>query len=157
MSEEELEKRKHRIIKRDVPAIKGILETIVDPDDLNGLAHQLTEVIAIGGNIATILPESQAILGHAKYNAMKMAKASNEKISPTELKMVVEGCSSNASGEAVITFEPPIRNSPADNASITITKPKTVMMLSDDEQINWTNAESILLSGLTFSFSEVSS
>ena len=91
MSEEELEKRKHRIIKRDVPAIKGILETIVDPDDLNGLAHQLTEVIAIGGNIATILPESQAILGHAKYNAMKMAKASNEKISPTELKMVVEG------------------------------------------------------------------
>lgn len=49
-----------------------------------------------------------------------------------ELKMCVTDCNSNASGQATITFEPPLRSSPADNAAITTTRPTTLFMLDDD-------------------------
>lgn len=51
-----------------------------------------------------------------------------------ELKLITAPCDSNGSGEATLTFEPPLRSAPADNASITLTKPTAVFRLVDDEQ-----------------------
>lgn len=51
-----------------------------------------------------------------------------------ELKIVTAVAASDGSGNATITFEPPLRSSPADNAVITVTKPTCIMRLADDEQ-----------------------
>ena len=51
-----------------------------------------------------------------------------------ELKLVTAVCASDASGNATITFEPPLRTSPPDNAQIVTSAPKCVMRLLDDEQ-----------------------
>jgi len=72
-----------------------------------------------------------------------------------ELKMVMETAVSNNTGLSTITFDPPIRNSPAANSNIIIEKPKCIMRLEDDGQISWDNSETILLSGLSFSCVEV--
>ncbi|MEJ1353086.1 MAG: hypothetical protein RPU13_13835 [Candidatus Sedimenticola sp. (ex Thyasira tokunagai)] len=51
-----------------------------------------------------------------------------------ELKMVVADADSDAGGNATLVIEPPLRNSPLDNAPITITRPTAKFMLVDDEQ-----------------------
>lgn len=48
-----------------------------------------------------------------------------------ELKMCVADCNSDGSGNATITFEPPLRAAPADNAAITVTNPTTTFMLTE--------------------------
>ncbi len=53
-----------------------------------------------------------------------------------ELKMVVATADSDANGNATIVFEPPLRTSPADQATITVDKPTAVMML-DHPEIGW--------------------
>lgn len=50
-----------------------------------------------------------------------------------ELKMVTDDVTSNASGLATIPVSPPFRRAPADNAAITLNKPRATMMLSADE------------------------
>lgn len=60
-----------------------------------------------------------------------------------ELKMVVADVSSNGAGEAAITFEPPLRASPADNAAITTTRPTATFML-DDDAMRWATRAPIL-------------
>lgn len=72
-----------------------------------------------------------------------------------ELKMVTSSFYSNSSGKGSIEFEPPLRQTPIDSSNIILTEPTCVMRLSDDEQITWLNAESILLSGITISCTEV--
>ncbi len=54
-----------------------------------------------------------------------------------ELKMVVADATANGSGEMSVTFEPPLRASPADNAAITTTRPTALFMLESDESM-WT-------------------
>lgn len=54
-----------------------------------------------------------------------------------ELKMVVEDVNSDAGGLAAITFEPPFRSSPADNATITVNQAPAIMRLKDDGQTRW--------------------
>lgn len=54
-----------------------------------------------------------------------------------ELKMVTADCNSNGSGQCTVTFEPPLRSSPADNAAITVTRPTCTMMLTGDDQTKW--------------------
>lgn len=49
-----------------------------------------------------------------------------------ELKMVVSDVVTNSVGAASITFEPPLRSSPADNSSITVNKPTATFMLTED-------------------------
>jgi len=49
-----------------------------------------------------------------------------------ELKVVVADVTANGSGEMTLTFEPPLRASPGDNATVTLTQPKATMMLEDD-------------------------
>lgn len=55
----------------------------------------------------------------------------------TALHRCVIDSSSNGSGEATLTFEPPLRASPADNAAVTVTNPVAVGMLVDDQQAGW--------------------
>ena len=50
-----------------------------------------------------------------------------------ELKMVVASATANGSGEMTLTIEPPLRASPADNATVTLIQPKAVFMLAGDE------------------------
>lgn len=52
-----------------------------------------------------------------------------------ELKMVKANATADGSGNMTITFEPPIRSSPAHLTDIVTTKPKCIMMLTDDTNI----------------------
>lgn len=54
-----------------------------------------------------------------------------------ELKMIVADVSSNGIGQATLTFEPPLRASPADNALITTSQPTATFMLDEDAS-SWT-------------------
>ncbi len=56
-----------------------------------------------------------------------------------ELKMVTQDANSDASGNCTINFEPAIRNSPSDNASIVTSNPKCEMYLNADIIIMQTN------------------
>lgn len=49
-----------------------------------------------------------------------------------ELKIVVASVDSDAGGNATITFEPPLRSAPNDNAAIILEKPTAVFSLEDD-------------------------
>lgn len=49
-----------------------------------------------------------------------------------ELKMVVADATANGSGEMAVTFEPPLRATPADNAPVTLTQPTAIFMLDED-------------------------
>lgn len=51
-----------------------------------------------------------------------------------ELKRVVSATNSNGTGQATITFEPPLRASPSDNAALTLVQPTFTAMLADDDQ-----------------------
>lgn len=51
-----------------------------------------------------------------------------------ELKMLVADADSDATGAATLQFEPPIRVSPANNASLTLIRPSAVFRLADDNQ-----------------------
>lgn len=53
-----------------------------------------------------------------------------------ELKMAVADAVSNGSGAATITFEPPLRASPANAAAITTSKPKGIFKL-DEDTVRW--------------------
>lgn len=56
-----------------------------------------------------------------------------------ELKMIVEDADSDASGNATLLFEPPLRSIPADNAVITTVKPTAIFRRVDDSA-QWTTA-----------------
>jgi len=50
-----------------------------------------------------------------------------------ELKMVTADAVADGSGNCTISFEPPLRSSPADNAALTTTKPLAIFMLSSPD------------------------
>jgi hypothetical protein len=66
-----------------------------------------------------------------------------------ELKMVVTQAASDGSGNATLTFEPPLRNisGVASGTAIVVTKPTTVFMLKDDMQ-----AQSVIQPGQVYDF-----
>ena len=53
-----------------------------------------------------------------------------------ELKMVTADATANGSGEMAVSFEPPLRASPADNAAITTSNPTASFILSADD-LRW--------------------
>lgn len=59
-----------------------------------------------------------------------------------ELKMIVADVLANGSGAATLTFEPPLRNSPASGAAITTSKPKAVFKL-DEDTVRWLSQPSM--------------
>ncbi len=67
-----------------------------------------------------------------------------------ELKMVTAQVDSDSGSEALVTFTPPLRASPADNAPLTTGNPKATMMLVDDKQAIW-NADRASVYGISFS------
>lgn len=50
-----------------------------------------------------------------------------------ELKMVVADATADGAGEMSLTFEPPLRSAPADNAALTLSSPTATFMLANDE------------------------
>lgn len=52
----------------------------------------------------------------------------------TELKMVTADANSDGTGQATISFTPPIRTIPADNSAIVVDSPKAIMKLKDNQQ-----------------------
>jgi hypothetical protein len=54
-----------------------------------------------------------------------------------ELKMATADCTADGSGNMTITFEPPLRASPANNAALTTTKPTALFILQEPET-RWT-------------------
>lgn len=70
-----------------------------------------------------------------------------------ELKMVTASVDSNGSGEATIEFEPPLRASPSDNASITYSTPKCKMIL-DNDSFQWDSNENKVYESVSFSLTE---
>jgi hypothetical protein len=74
-----------------------------------------------------------------------------------ELKRIVADSNSNGSGQSTLTFEPPLRSSPADNAAITTDKPKFTGMLIDDDQDIFTSRTALYTipdAGITIRFVE---
>lgn len=74
-----------------------------------------------------------------------------------ELKRIVSDSNSGASGEAALTFEPPLRATAPNNAALTIDKPKFTAMLIDDEQDAFTSRTSLYTiqdAGITLRFVE---
>lgn len=56
-----------------------------------------------------------------------------------ELKLVTADVDTDGSGNATITFEPPTRTAPADNAAVEIDNPSALMRLVDDKQVSFMN------------------
>lgn len=68
-----------------------------------------------------------------------------------QLHRLTEDANTNGSGEVTLTFESYMRNSPADNAAITIDSPKAKMRLMDDGQLSWQSNHNGLYSEKTIS------
>jgi hypothetical protein len=60
-----------------------------------------------------------------------------------EFKIVVADATANGSGEMSVTFEPPLRTSPADNAAVTLVAPTATFML-DDDAMRWITRAPVL-------------
>lgn len=67
--------------------------------------------------------------------------------------MVVEDADSDGSGDAALSIEPPLRESPAGDAAITVTNPTVIMRLTSD-QAEW-DVNTALHYGISFSGIEV--
>lgn len=63
-----------------------------------------------------------------------------------ELKMVVARIDTNGSGQAALQVRPVMRNAPADNSAIVITRPTARWMLADPT-VEWTELLSKIVSG----------
>lgn len=72
----------------------------------------------------------------------------------SQLYMLVSDASSNGSGQATLTFEPPLRSSPADNAPLTLINASCVMRLMGNDQAAWDVGEAMIF-GLSFQAVEV--
>lgn len=72
-----------------------------------------------------------------------------------ELKQLVLDADTNGSGETTLTFEPPLRASPADNTAIVTDKPTCTMILMDDATGSWPSDAMGVYQEKTFSAMEV--
>lgn len=72
-----------------------------------------------------------------------------------ELKMVTAPVNTNGSGQATINFKPAWRDSPADNAPITLFNPTCEMILTDDQQAMWEADYNGIYESISFSAVEV--
>ena len=70
-----------------------------------------------------------------------------------ELKMVTALATADGAGAMAVTFEPPLRASPADNAPVTLSQPTATFMLAEDVS-RWSVAPG-LINSLTLSCIEV--
>lgn len=94
--------------------------TLVGTPLVNGAAQTGSSLITDGWGV------SQKVLAAGDYFEVN-----------GEFKIVTADVTSNGSGQATISFAPPLRASPADNAAITVTSPKCTMRLIDNAQAEW--------------------
>jgi hypothetical protein len=66
-----------------------------------------------------------------------------------ELKIVTADVTADGSGDATITFEPPIRTIPGDGNTITTTACETIMLLESDS-ISWATDNNGLITNISF-------
>jgi len=71
-----------------------------------------------------------------------------------ELKIITNDIDSDGSGNATLEFEPPLRNSPSDNASITVNDAKCEMVLLTDA-VNFSLNRSFVSSPIIIQATEV--
>ena len=72
----------------------------------------------------------------------------------SELKMMTADVNSDESGDATLVFQPPLRNSPSDNAPITVSHPSCEMILMTDS-IPFDINKSLVTSPIVFQAIEV--
>ncbi|WP_435007980.1 hypothetical protein P12x_005246 [Tundrisphaera lichenicola] len=72
-----------------------------------------------------------------------------------ELKRLTQDANTNGSGQTTLNFKPALRNSPADNAAITVQKATCTMVLADDMQAMWECNERGVYQPKTFAAFEV--
>jgi len=72
-----------------------------------------------------------------------------------ELKMATADAITDSSGNVTISFQPPIRTSPADNTPIVTYKPTCTMILTDDAQASWDCDKNGIYQAKTFTAAEV--
>lgn len=73
----------------------------------------------------------------------------------SELKRCTASKNSNGSGEVTLTFEPPLRASPADNAVISFNPATCNMILTSDDIMDWNSNHNKIFDEKTFSAYEV--
>lgn len=73
----------------------------------------------------------------------------------TQLCVITALAASDATGTATLTFEPPLRSVPADNAAITITRPTCTMMLTSDTQDKFAFQQPGIVANLTIECMEI--
>jgi hypothetical protein len=72
-----------------------------------------------------------------------------------ELKMLTHDANTNGSGQTTLYFKSPLRDSPADNATVTVQNPACEMILSDDMQAMWEANQNGIYEPITFTAVEV--
>lgn len=90
---------------------------------------------------------SQTVLKVGDYFAYDVTSGAGR-----QLHMVVADATTDGSGEVTLSFEPPIRTSPADNEALILTDASCAMMLSDPS-VGW-DADEISLYGIEFDAEE---
>ncbi len=85
----------------------------------------------------------------------KVARAGDYFTVGGELKQLTADADSDGSGEATLSFQPPLRNSPADNAPLTVTRASCTMALVDDMQAKWRCDKNGIYEEKTFAAVEV--
>lgn len=71
-----------------------------------------------------------------------------------ELKMVAADVNSNGSGQAAVTFEPPLRAAPADNSAIVTYQPTAKFILVSPD-VSWQHSNPMSVGGFEMQLSEV--
>lgn len=72
----------------------------------------------------------------------------------SELKMVTATVNSNGSGQAAVSFEPPLRAAPADNSAIVTTQPTAKFMLMNNE-VSWQHTNPMSVGAFEMQLAEV--
>lgn len=115
-------------------------------------------ILGAGGGTPLVKGASQtgaSLLTDGWPNSTTVLKAGDYFEVNSEYKIVAADVTSDGSGNATITFEPPLRSSPADNAPITVTGAGATFMLANkDQSLKFNNyySRSFTLEGIeTFS------
>lgn len=132
---------------------KGMSETFTasDPDWKTNLGAWSGSSLVVGagqtGNSLNIDGCTASITGWAKAGDYFNVGG--------ELKRITADANSNGSGEVTLSFEPPLRASPADNATITCNPATCNMILTSDVLGEWNSNNNKIYDEKTFTAYEI--
>lgn len=132
--------------RADIAKIQAFLVSLTGPaGSFYGYDPNATTPLGAGGGTPLVNGGSQtgvSLITDGWPNSTAILKAGDYFTVNGEYKMVTADVSSDGSGNATISFAPALRNSPANNAPLTVTNPTCIMRLVDDEQAAWDINES---------------